>query len=378
MGTVRVALALAVVVGHGRPWLGLSGPEPVLGLHPLHPYFAVQLFFVVSGFYMALVFDRKYGTADGGTRLFWLNRAARLLPAYWVVCIATLIGTQVLPNNRAFVVEALNGACRPAGSLYDVAMLGLLVFTNLTLVAQDLVEFFQFCGRPASGFLLVSQAWTVGMEVWFYLLTPLLVRLQPRALILLAVASFGVRIALSLSDLPFYPWQQRFMPAELMFFVLGILAYRTRDSWPRLRSHPTVTGGVALAILLVVSAGIGWIVTPPQPGILAATVLGLVMFALVPPVFGLTATWRFDRTIGDLSYPIYLWHIFVGVFVEPIHRDPSGLLYVGITLALAVLTVVAVEYPAERWRQRQSQRKSQRRLATTAAPAVGVAHQPVP
>src|SRR5689334_14401820 len=80
MGLVRLLLALAVVLSH----------TPTAEFHFIGGGLAVQAFFIVSGFYMALVLDGKYADA----RTFYSNRLLRLAPAYFVVLV---VGLAMLP-----------------------------------------------------------------------------------------------------------------------------------------------------------------------------------------------------------------------------------------------------------------------------------------
>src|SRR4029079_11666669 len=74
LGLIRVLLAMAVLFGH----------LPILeNVHIMGAALAVQAFFIVSGFYMALVLSGKY---SGQTRLFYSNRLLRLMPTYFVMC----------------------------------------------------------------------------------------------------------------------------------------------------------------------------------------------------------------------------------------------------------------------------------------------------
>jgi len=76
MGTLRLLLAFAVVIGHSAPIPGL----PLLGAG-----LAVKVFFVVSGLYMALILSEKYEAQPHGRWLFYSNRFLRIFPLYWVV-----------------------------------------------------------------------------------------------------------------------------------------------------------------------------------------------------------------------------------------------------------------------------------------------------
>lgn len=84
MGLLRLLLAFAVVIGHSAPIPGL----PLLGAG-----LAVKVFFVVSGFYMALILSEKYEAKPRGRWLFYSNRFLRIFPLYWVVLgVDVLVG----------------------------------------------------------------------------------------------------------------------------------------------------------------------------------------------------------------------------------------------------------------------------------------------
>lgn len=81
MGLFRLVLAFCVVLAHG-----LNLPIPAARADV-----AVQTFYIVSGFYMALVLTEKY--RDFSTYFF--NRLLRIYPAYFLVALAT-VGHSVL------------------------------------------------------------------------------------------------------------------------------------------------------------------------------------------------------------------------------------------------------------------------------------------
>src|SRR5213596_1421923 len=91
MGTLRLVLALTVACGHIFPaWLW--GVQNVL---------AVKAFFVISGFYMALILQERY---QGRAREVYLNRVLRLFPLHLVVLTAMLVLLAVAPN---FIAQPL-------------------------------------------------------------------------------------------------------------------------------------------------------------------------------------------------------------------------------------------------------------------------------
>src|SRR5579863_8304383 len=87
-GTLRFLLAYLVILSHlvGTAYVAHFG------------FYAVRGFFVISGYLMTAALNEVY--AFDGAR-FWLNRALRLLPPYFLVCLITLATVQVLPEQTA-------------------------------------------------------------------------------------------------------------------------------------------------------------------------------------------------------------------------------------------------------------------------------------
>ncbi|GAB3046429.1 hypothetical protein GCM10027185_57870 [Spirosoma pulveris] len=82
MGILRFLLAISVVVFHtGKPLLGVKFSGGAL---------AVQLFFVISGFYMSLILNEKYKKGTSTYNLFITNRLLRLYPVYLLTGLITL------------------------------------------------------------------------------------------------------------------------------------------------------------------------------------------------------------------------------------------------------------------------------------------------
>ena len=70
-GFVALALAMAVLLGH----------LPIASYKFISAAAAVQGFYIISGFYMALVLEGKYKRVG----LFYSNRLLRLMPTYFVM-----------------------------------------------------------------------------------------------------------------------------------------------------------------------------------------------------------------------------------------------------------------------------------------------------
>jgi len=355
MGCCRLALALAVVLVHG------GGFSPMIG-----GALAVQAFFVISGFYMALVLHTKY---PPGPRSYWIfisNRLIRLWPVYALVLVMAAASfwwgwtTHGKPSGLfSFWVEHW--------AKLAVSTKMILALANLCFVGQDWLMFaavdpqtgvlhwtadFTKESLPAFVFLVLPPSWSLGVELTFYLIAPFLVRRGVRFLVGLIVASFLVRFATYAVFHHHDPWSYRFFPAELAFFLFGVLAHRLSMAMPlsldEARRRQIGAGALVVVLLLL-----GTLRISKDYAVLAA--FGLCL----PFIFEATKANRLDRTIGELSYSVYLGHAFLApVLMAGFQRlgwalPPmvfSGALVLA-SLALAVALHVGVERPIDRFRQ---------------------------
>jgi len=375
MGLLRLLLAAAVVVEHSTPICGVS----LTGGH-----LAVRLFFIISGFYMALILTTKY-TADHPNR-FWLfisNRFLRIYPSYYVVLLLSL----------AFYATASFYLHHPADRLVlwqnawahgQIWGLFFVSLSQLTVFGMDIVCIFVYNIAqgihlpgadilavdvawlptawadpsgivPAWRFLFVPQSWSISIELLFYLVVPWLISWRTRNLLLLAglsLVSYAANCLLvypALADVLGY----FFFPFHLFLFILGMLACRHSAALLALISHPfriaivtALFGGLAFSQFLPLS---------PRNVICVA----LVVLSL-PILFDWTKCSRFQKWVGDLSYPVYICHILVkwGLFgLAGISQkgaiNPPGWLLLLASIAFAALLLWLVDYPIDRWRQRR-------------------------
>ena len=80
MGILRTLLAISVVISH---------TESIAGFRFVGGMMAVQVFFMISGFYMAMILSQKY-VGKGSYLLFITNRFYRLFPIFWTILIITI------------------------------------------------------------------------------------------------------------------------------------------------------------------------------------------------------------------------------------------------------------------------------------------------
>jgi peptidoglycan/LPS O-acetylase OafA/YrhL len=136
------------------------------------------------------------------------------------------------------------------------------------------------------------------------------------------------------------PWSYRFFPAELSLFLLGALANRWGlSTWQRLLADPAQQARAsklavsALAILICIYSLL------PLPETIKTVALMVLFVVLVPLAFLYQSRSGLDKRLGDLSYPIYIGHIlmilFVGVVLRMLHWAPSALIQRMLNLLLS-------------------------------------------
>src|SRR5437868_6916470 len=127
MGLLRLYLALCVVAGHSSallPWKMHDGRQ------------AVEIFYMISGFYMSLVLSTKYNSRSS----FYASRALRIFVPYGAALAFTLL---VCLGARLLFSNALRLEPFFARPLEQNGALGffLAALSNLTIIGQDWVMF---------------------------------------------------------------------------------------------------------------------------------------------------------------------------------------------------------------------------------------------
>jgi peptidoglycan/LPS O-acetylase OafA/YrhL len=351
MGTLRLLLALAVAIGHGG---GLFGYRSVNGL------VAVESFFVISGFYMSMVIAERYSSHERWFRLFWTSRYLRLAPLYILISVVTVVVSALAAGKWLTLLRE-----------GDPLTLGLAALSALSLIGQDVFMFlgYDLAGHklyflhdgltgglatigtwptPGYSFLPIEPGWSIGIEIWFYLLAPFILPLRFRWTLLVFGVSLAVRAILTWGmGWSYDPWTYRFFPSELAFFMAGHFGYRV---------YANPQCGAALRRfawfpwICVIVFGLSYAFVP-LPHFVKANLFVLAVALSVPAIFALTNRWTTDRWLGELSYPIYLIHMPVLGACAALGewKAPVGL---ALTVALSVAGYVAIERPIDAWRSR--------------------------
>lgn len=317
-------MALSVVFAHTGVFLGFALGDGRM---------AVQAFYMISGFYMSLVWTEKYSKLPNPIRTFYIGRALRIYPLYFIVLAGVLLMGIVAGSNSptAFhISEAFNVLGWPTAAW--------VYLTQFTLIGMETPLFLDL---QLNKYMFLPVAWTLGLELTFYLLVPLLLS-RMSILVGVLTLSLMLRVWASVNGptedalLNEALWSYRFFPFEIALFLAGALAYR-------LFSHMPITLEKLIdrqeVYFLTILGIIGYLcyfkVLLPSLGEATYWLYYIMVFVGVSVLFQHTKTSKRDSYIGELSYPMYISHIPI-LWVVGSFCAPSNRIYVVIPLTLLV------------------------------------------
>lgn len=325
-GAYRLLLALLVLVHHTSS-LGVGAG-------------AVYVFFALSGYWMHEVWGKKYAEADHGYRTFIVARLIRLLPLFW---LANVIAYAVDIHLGKFSVDAW-----------------LAQMQSWPKLLHFLLSHLFLMGYPWLDHMAIVPAWSLVVELQFYVVLPLMVAAMHAlgwwVLPLSAAVGVGVHGTQAFGSVLGYAF----------FFFLGMWSSRCR--WTpssRLARHSAAWVALMAGILMAWPATRGVLIGGAVKGDaylqwneLANAVLAMALMPLTVWSAELKAGAR-DRMWGDMSYAVYLLHApLVALYSDwfgqlpAVRRLPYWLVLVGVVLGASWLAWKLVDKPVMAWRER--------------------------
>lgn len=384
---LRAVAALSIVIFHTLLFIQFEYTPLSIAVNHAWYYLStgVDLFFVLSGFLLFLPYVRALLDSSPlpSARRFYRRRALRILPAYWV-CLAILVALKLLVRHVPF-------------SPGDVA-------AHIVLVNDSFPQF----NRDYNG-----PFWTLAVEAQFYVLLPLMALLVARvcgrqrspsriaggilvlialALVLrlidtLVIASLPASQAIITSPggifvLATFGMQGKYLEVfavGMLCALLYVLSVERKMLTTRqirllgLAALAVTVGCMALAIPRVDLAGV-MVVPGMQWGaqeIGYPLLVGLGFGGMVLAILwgGSWIRYPFEfapmRTIGLISYSLYLWHLPI------IHGDVP--LFAHLPLIVVLAGVFLVAYLSYQFVERPFLKRRHRETSSAVAPALAPA-----
>ncbi len=284
LGFFRTFLALLVVVQH-------LGGASVLGAY------AVFGFYCISGYLMTTVINESYGHSAKGIGRYLLNRFLRIYPLYWLSALLSIILVLTFSTSatRAFHPD-------------------IFLPQNFSDTLRNIFIFFPQLESPR----LTPPAWALTVELFFYLVIGFGLSKNKTITSVWFLASVGYHLLAAVMS---FGWDRIYftIPAASLPFSTGAMIYHHREflrrSVTRLPSFSFVPGFLFAVIILnwwFASRGgyvrdIGFYIN-----YLLCTI---TIISLTSGHFSAFIARDLDKKIGDLSYPIYLFHYQIGFLV---------------------------------------------------------------
>jgi len=331
---VGLSRFLLAIVGH----LGATG---------------VSIFYGISGFLLYQPFLRARQRGEHlALGSYFLRRAARIIPAYWLalIVIGLAQGSEELFTWHGVVDYFF------FGEIYTSLNLDHLMHasagTGDPLKLADANAYRVLSGNP------VQVAWTLCVEVSFYIFLPFWSRMMAKAVgrrsnpiraevaVLIAVAAASVAwqiwVLTRVPNVEFEPWLM-ILPSSIDIFAVGMIlacvsTVAAEKGWPTvLRSasrRPWAWWGVAALFYLGLAFFESLYRTDPATSLYQLQYgdflhydrmvwsfgyLALVVLILTPSIvgdgtksrFSRFLTWRYTAWVGLVSYGLYLWHVWI-------------------------------------------------------------------
>lgn len=300
--------------------------------------FGVEVFFVISGFVMALIIDRQETAQD-----FAINRFSRIAPLYWVMTLCVLVVSAIKPD------------------WFNSTQANLGNFLKSIL-------FIPYFKENGSLMPMLAVGWTLNYEVFFYLLILAAIMVHRRYYAWLVSASL-IALHLYFASNADMPILQAFLGNPVIYtFILGLLAYqlykmRILDQLP-----------TALTALICVGSLV-WMMFAEYH---YPTADRMALFQIPAMVLVWTAvhldSWvshhssvvlNVFKKIGDASYAIYLSHFFVvqgfkKVIFTRLSIQHDSLLGIVLILGCSILVgyglYICLDRPLNQWVRTQLSR----------------------
>lgn len=293
---LRFVAAIMVVIFHANIFTNSIYPRPSFDpmvMFSLIGTAGVPIFFSISGF-IVFYTSRNLFSQEGSTRKFLMRRLARIYPIYW---IALVVYFNFLTDFKTIS--------------------GLENFLGLIFLI------------PGDGDVVISPAWTLSYELYFYILFGMMLLLtRSTAVIALSVLFFlcvfvGRATGIGINN----PWLEMVINPVLLEFLAGVYIgwILLTPGLFRFFDHTNIVR------ILFVAAAIGFVLIPflsvyNLPNILllglpSALIVACAVFAeklnLVPNIV------RKLSFLGDSSYSLYLIHMLAMAKAMPIARALS-------------------------------------------------------
>lgn len=333
----------------------------------------VAIFFVLSGFliFRPFVHSLIHGSTLPVVRHYYLKRAARIFPGYWI-------------------------------ALFVLARLDALTVVNASGFIRNILLVHPFTANNV--FTGIRQAWTLSVEMSFYIVVPLLahafrlrsiknrssttsIRTLLSVLTCIFFGAYIFQLLVHQTHFWFFKTANIWLPSHMdtialgMFIAVLVEAPASTRALAQFKSFlANHAGSCILGSILVwlisanINMPIGLVAPEFRIGLLCHFLYSISAFLLVAPfcvesrsILNKVLSFRLFTWLGTISYGIYIWHYatLAGIFAEkhmPYHENDGKvllrlLIVFPVSIAIASLSYYFLERPITRAVSKRFSRK---------------------
>lgn len=297
---------------------------------------------------MALILNEKY-TGKNSYKLFITNRFLRIYPLYWLVLVLSLIIFPFFINANG---NTLASVISQYQLLHNFAFLKQLIIDVVRQIFLITNSSYFLPNNFQLDFLIVTQSWTLGVELIFYILAPFIVRRSTKQILILTIIFYIFRALTYRYFVTTISGRTNvnpaFFPSTAVFFLYGVVSYKIYVFLKQFKL-PSISAYSMLFYIVLFTA-----FYYPLP-IDSRTIYLISLIFFMPVVFAKFNKSRLDIFFGELSYPMYVSHslvIFASfTLLSNFNKTYLSLIVFLLCVAFAIVLNKVIEIPIDKYRQ---------------------------
>lgn len=299
-------------------------------------FVGVDVFFVISGFLITSMITKSLAKGEFSFASFYASRARRLLPAFHLICFATILASYFFLLSTDFA----NTIVKMISGLFFVKNFSLMLGASNYFDSLVTPQFF-------------VHIWSLSIEEQFYLLWPLVLlasfKLKIRYwVVILASVIMSLIYSQYLVENEAKNAYYLVLSRVFQFGIGAIVVFLPSVKTPKLAAMFSCGGALLLFVaMLLINKHTHY---PGVYGLLPSVGAAMVIFSgvMITPVFNKILSNRALNYTGLISYSLYLWHWPVFVLIQYLQYEMTIIVVSTafiVTYALASLSYYLVEQP---------------------------------
>jgi len=352
VGIYRFILSIVVILFHFGSVSVPSGYSAVFG------------FYLLSGYVITLVIDKTY--FKKGIVSFYINRLLKILPLYVVYVLLTFI-IMKLHGGSGFTLNLNN-----ENDIYYIIPETIKSYNLYDILNEILLNFFAYKSEIKALILngfpqLVPQAWSLCVEIIFYISAPLLVyshknkkneKLFYFILIPLMLIYPIVTLKMGL-DFPTYRYRSVF--STYVIFLIGSAIYFIKSKIPKIpKANIVFFLLIGLYLYSIIFVNRKELI---ESQIYLVLIIQILIVIVSTQISLIGKFMKYDKMMGNLSYGLFIGHFFSAFLVLIITEHfymingiyifgkPNTLIFgVAITILQLIMTIITyfvIDKPVE-------------------------------